>query len=70
MRSRIAYVASEPVEVGKDKPVSRVLDKLVVGVIVNQSHHVQGGNNYGDLVNPSVIRPKQSSVSSVGDPSA
>ena len=39
-------VASEPVEVGcfgKDKPVSRVLDKLVVGVIVAVGDG-QGGN--------------------------
>ena len=39
-------VASEPVEVGcfgKDEPVSRVLDKLVVGVVVAVGYGQGGG---------------------------
>jgi len=46
-------VANEPVEVGclgKDEPVSRVLDKLVVGVIVAVGYGHGRGCPCGGLV--------------------
>ena len=46
-------VASEPVEVGcfgKDEPVSRVLDKLVVGVVVAVGYGQGWGCPCGGLI--------------------